>query len=355
MPKSPIVSSNERLDKEDFDSFVTYAKESSNLSRKVIVSDKHCQIIKGFHIEIPSQSSFPGRVVVHAGSAMDFAGNILYNEDQADVSRTITLEGISSDFYLEIEFVESESDTDARAFWDPSVDQGTDPSGDPKPTGQEFSTTIAVKKSSDWRIVQPISTSNFERDTNPASLKVPLAKITTDPANVILTTAPNPAATVLLKSVMSGETQILVQDSTLLPVSGGSLKVGLGTGLEETVSVTSNNRSTGLMTISALANPHLPGAIISETGTGIASYLADSEYSRFEKDPYEATQIDFRDKLFKGDAMHGLAMIQSLTSVTGRSDSHIESLKEYINYLAAIVQEMKFGSMNPFISNTDAS
>jgi hypothetical protein len=158
MSKKPRFHANERVDKVDLDQIALFAEGAVKEEKKHAFLDNRSLIVSGFRVEIPDQVQFPGRITIYGGKAYDYDGNLLFNEDQLNNSRTITLEGISTTFWVEIELVETDSDLDSRAHWDPTVDQGTDTSGDDLPDGQEGNATVSTRITHDWRIVQPIRT-----------------------------------------------------------------------------------------------------------------------------------------------------------------------------------------------------
>lgn len=356
--KTTLVSPNERLDKEDLDNITAFSKESFNLQNKIISLDSYSRILKNFRIELPDQTLYPGRVTIHAGAGLDINGQLLYNETQLDVSRTITLEGASTTFYLEIMVVEADAVLDARGFWDPTVDQGNDPSGDPKPDGQEFSQSVATRRVMDWKVVRPVRTDMFSRDNDPTSAYIPLVKLVTDGSNQILV-AVNPAlviehaATTLLADALVGLAQIKVQDSTNLPDAGGTLIVGEGMGTVETVTVTLNNRITNIITHTALVGDHYAGEII-RAAAGSSDFITESKYPIYAK-INESNPIDYRDRFFQGDEVHGDLLGKGHASVTDRSDVNLESMKDYVDYLASQIEEIKWGHTNPWTVGTSTS
>ena len=106
MSKALSVHPAERVDLEDFEHATkTFPAGEISLANQQLLLDRQCRIVKGFRVEIPDQTVYPGRVIVHAWYGLDTSGRRLFNEDQLSVSRTTTLLGAAT-HYLEVEFVE---------------------------------------------------------------------------------------------------------------------------------------------------------------------------------------------------------------------------------------------------------
>ena len=353
MPKTPLLHANERVDRTDLEYVASFGREANKSNIKKMILDQQSRIVEGFRIKLPNQTSYPGRIVVHGGSGFNRDGQLVFTEDQLDITRDIVLEGASTWFYLEVEFIESESDLDARAFWDPTVAQLPQPSGDPSPAGQEFFANVATRKTPDWRIVQPVSTTGFDRDTNPSSLKIPLVRLGTDVANQItplintaLTTSTS--KTVLLDPIIVGATLLRVQDPSLLR-GGYQLILGYSLVTQETVTIASGgvNWDTGLATISNTLNAHAPGEILVATGANAPQFIDEQFFGRYRR-PYDVTAYDFRDKMFQGDEVHGDILGRGFSSVIARGDLNLRSMKDYVDFLSAQIEELKWGSTNPW-------
>lgn len=357
MPKTVNFQANERVDQTDLDAATSgFARDAMKLNRASMVLDNQSRILRGFRVELPDQNSYPGRITIHGGISFDKEGALLFTEDQDKISRTITLEGANSHFYIEIEFTEADSDVDSRAFWDPTVDQGTDPSGDERPDGQEFSNNIATRKSPDWKIVNPISTTSFQRDSIPTSTRVPVIHLVTDASNKI-TAAVNPGlttekfATTLLEQVST--TQLRVQNPYLLAGVGNSITVSEGAGTSEIVTISKIDYDAGLVTTSSMTNSHSPGDIIRSQTATEPDFIVEADYGRYRR-AMLSNQIDFRDKLFQGDEKHGevLSMGHGAAALLSpdRSDVNLQSLKDQVDFLSAQLSEMKWGAMNPWLA-----
>lgn len=356
MPSAVQVQASERVDAVDLRGMIDYPRELTKLLAEQIVLDRQARVLRGFRVQLTDQNTTPGRIVVHCGTAFDRSGRMLINETQGNATRTITLEGASTWFYVELEFVESDAVVDSRAFWDPTVDQGTDPSGDDKPDGQEVSNNVATRKVSDWKIVQPISTSAFERDLNPSSNRVPLIKLKTDASNKI-TAAVNTglttekAATTLLQQISSNK--IRVQNARYMPQVGNSIKVSEGAGVEETVTVSSVDRASGVLGVSTMLNTHTPGDIVRVATSTEPDFITEaSQQGRYWIDLWGG--IDCRDRIFQGDELHGSYLSRGHSSPTARSSVNLQSLQDYVDFLSAQIQELKWGTLNPYVAPLDA-
>lgn len=360
MPKGIQAHPAERLDLDDFTAATrTFTSDAVAQAVEHVVLDHQSRIRRGFRIELPSQTTYPGRIVVHGGDAYEVDGTKLHNEDQLNVSRTITLEGASTTFYVEIQFTEGDGDVDARGFWDPTVDQGSDVSGDALPDGQEFSDNVATTKVPDWKIVTPISTSAFARDSDPSSTKIPLIRLTTDGSNRINSTGTpgltteKPATTIL--EVVS-TTVLRVQDAQMFPGSSDVI-VGDGATGEENAVISTSVPSTNLITLTApLSNSHAPGEILRGRLATSLDLITEVDYGRYRR-PNATNAIDWKDKLFQGDEVHGdiLSEGHDTTPDDQSSDINLQALKDHVDFLSAQFQEMKWGHRNPYVDDDDAS
>lgn len=335
MPKKLNISSNERVDLDDFSrASSSYTQESNNFDRQQLTQARRSLVAAGFRIEVSDQSSAPGEFTIYNGTALDRSGNILNNEQQLTDARTLTLSGANSSFYVEIEFVESESDIDARAFWDPTFSANT-------PPGKEFSLNVATRITPDWQVVSPVSASSFDTDVN--TVKVPIAVLQTNASNEISSFTAVNIATVLEEDITQAEVsggikKLRVLNSTMFPTTG-TATLGLGTGAAEAVSIVANDFANGIITVLVnLVNPHDAGAILVETGTA-AAFVVEST------SPAPTTGADRRRMLFNGDEIRGSALVASKESAADRDDLDIKSLKDYVDFLSAQIRELKFGSL----------
>lgn len=332
MPKKLKVSSNERVDLVDFNRAASdYTADSDNFHRKNLWLSKYSNVLKGFRIEVSDQSSNPGEFTIYNGVAVDRDGAVLNNEDQVADSRTITLTGTNSQFYIEVEFTESESDVDVRAFWDPTYTGNT-------PSGREFAQNVSTRISPDWRVSTPISTTEFDVDSDVNSAKIPVAVLYTNGSNEIVGFTAVNAATVLERDAAAPDTTLRVVDSTIFPDSG-NINVG-----STSAAFTANDRVNGILTLSiALGAAEKAGAVVVETGP-TAAFLPESSEAA-PAAPGAATSGDQRRGLFKGHEIRGSALSADPEDSASRSDKQISSLKDYVDFLAAQIRELKFGSL----------
>jgi len=333
MPKKLNISSNERVDLEDFNrASVDYTQESDNFERQKLVQARRSLVASGFRIEVSDQTTAPGEFTIYNGLSLDRSGNLLNNEQQVSDARTMTLSGASTTFYIEIEFVEGESDVDTRAFWDPTFSGNT-------PPGKEFSLNVATRVTPDWQVVSVTNTTGMTVDTADVnSARVPISVLQTNGANEIVHSAVN-ASTVLEEDVLAAVDEIRVLDSTLFPTNGDAT-LDLGGDNPETVSIIGNDLVNGIITLGGPTGfAHNAGAIFIETVVP-ASFIPEGKFPA-----PSGVAGDRRRRLYAGDANRGGALAQDSQDFDARSDLAVKSLKDHVDFLAAQIQEMKFGSL----------
>lgn len=348
MPKKIMAHANERIDLGDFLRAANdYTKESVAFNVERSVLDRRSRVLDGFRVEIADQTSNPGQITIYNGNAFDRDGVHLNNEEQANAAKTITLSGASQTFYIEIEFTETESDSDSRAFWDPTFDQTA-----PTPDGKEFSINATTRKTPDWQIVTPVSTAGFDAATNPDSTKVPLMVLVTDGSNIIDTTAPGSgftqvfASTVLESDVSSGVAEIRVLDARLFPDTGTfNLDVG-GASAEGPFTITSVDRVNGIIQFAGgpTASAHLAGAIV-RMASGVAQFVPERVAAT--ESLTSPTQPDVSRRLYQADEVRGSGLAASKETYGDRDDTQIRSLKDHVDFLSAQIRELKFGALRP--------
>ena len=350
MPKRLKVHANERIDIPDFvRASVDYSADKSAFDAQKRLLGKRSKYLEGFYVKLSDQTTSPGEVTVYNGNALNRDGDHLNNEDQINDSRTITLVGSSSFFYLEIEFTEADSDQDARAFWDPTYSNTS-----PDPDGREFNITVATRQTPDWQLVTPVSTTGFTLTTDPTAIRIPVMVLHTNSSNEILATdASNagmfthglqkPSAT-LAEDISSGATSIQVFNSRLFGDSGELRIDG-----SETVLYTANNRDTNVFTCAPTISGYSAGVRIVDNG--VTAYFVPSKFSRQGADPDPSVSEDFREKLWEGDEDRGFALLkdhEALEAGAGGTDPrgvvNVQTLNDKIDYLSAIIREMKYGS-----------
>lgn len=347
MPKKLNVHPNQRVDIPDYVRGASgYTQDSLDFLKRQLFQSQRALVASGFRVEISDQTASPGEITVYNGHALNRDGQHLNNEDQINTALTTTLSGPSTDFYLEVEFVESESDTDARAFWDPTYVNGGS-----IPPGREFTVSVSTRLSSSWSIVTPVSTTGFESTTDPNSNKIPLAVISTDPAGEI-TGAVNTglvevaASSNIEEDVAALSTKIRLLDTTLFADSG-TITVGVGTAaVEAGITIVSNDRANGILNISPLVSPHTTGDIVRMEGTGrLVQERTDGVVT--------TGHPDRRRKLFAGDEYRGSAVLASKETLGERADTDMFSLKDYVDSVACTLHEFKYGSTVPGVVDSD--
>lgn len=325
---------NERVDIPDMDggtNLLSVGLMQQWVDRMVL--DHFPRVAAGFRVQIANQGTAPGQLSVFNGVAFDREGQILQNEDEENTSRSVTLLA-NGTYYIEATFVATPSDTDARAFWDPTVDNGTDPSGDPRLPGQETSQNVSTRLSPDWTIVTPVSTTNFEILTNPNSLKIPVAIITVA-GGVITGASTSPPVSILESDISAGATSIKCLDTVIFP-DGFTANLGA-----EAITVTANDRTNGVLTLAAgLVGGHSAGERLTQTGVSLNQFLIDRAAPAL---PVAGT-ADARPHLWQGDPNRGRALMQDPFTASGRGNPLVRALKDKIDELAAQVRELKFGA-----------
>lgn len=349
MPKSLKFHSNERIDLPDFE--LASSGYAQSLHNHLIYNSKisqYSQILRGFRVEIEDQAVNPGQITLNSGIAFDRMGRVLDIEDQPDASLTITLNGASQTFYLEVEFTESQSDQDSRGFWDPTIDNTS-----PVPDGGEVNVTVATRNTPSWKIVTPVSTSGFTYNSLPNSNRVPIAVLSTDASNEIdssvnLFSSLEYAATTLVRDIAATDTTLYVADSQLLPV-GSLITIDFGgTAPEVTRTILSNDIDNGIITFSpSVAVLHLAGAIVRRTDAGSNKFLPqqdDPNAAAYSAGTAATRPNDYRKKFYTANEITGSGLLASSSTFGERDDLAVSTEKDHVDYLSAILREMKFGS-----------
>lgn len=351
MPKKLKLHDNQRVDLEDFDyAASTYTQEHVKSLMRNLVGSGCPAALRGFAVEIHDQSINPGGFSVHNGYGYDRQGNVL-NDDESVVSTNDgVLVAANTTYYIEIEYVETDTDPDYRAFWDPEVQNPA-----PIPSGQEVTTTAATRVSAKWRIVEP-STGGFDIVSNPSSTKVPVAILRTDNGRRI-TSAVNhftsllPPHSTLSADAQSGANQINVFDSVYM-LSGDTLTIAdpVNPASTTTVSVTGNDVENGRISISLLSGNFPAGSrvwVSSSVSGAIPQFLPKNPNPNDPAidhiDPAQRIN-DQLPRLFQGDEARGTGLLWSAQTLGERDDLKISNLADHVDYLAAIIREMKFGN-----------
>lgn len=351
MPKKLKLHDNQRVDLEDFDyAASTYTQEHVKSLMRNLVGRGCPAALRGFAVEIHDQSINPGGFSVHNGYGYDRQGNVLVDDESVVSTNDGVLSAANTTYYIEIEYVETDTDPDYRAFWDPAVQNPA-----PIPSGQEVTTTVATRVSTKWRIVEP-STSGFDIVSNPSSTKVPVAILRTD-SDRRITSAVNhftsllPPHSTLSADAKSGANQISVFDSTYM-LSGDTLTIAdpINPANTTTVSVTGNDVENGRISISLL-NGNFPAGsrvwVSSSVSGAIPQFLPKNPNPNDPAidhiDPAQRIN-DQLPRLFQGDEARGTGLLWSAQTLGERDDLKVSNLADYVDYLAALIREMKFGN-----------
>lgn len=353
MPESLKVHSGERVDLVDYVEGATiYTQEAQKFEIEREWLDRRSRILDGFRVQIEDQTVNPGMITVYNGNAADRNGQLTNNEQVANDSRSITLLGSNLNFYVEIEFIQNESKTDARFFWDPTITNSA-----PIPDGGEFSLNVATRLAPDWRIVSPVSTTSFEQTSNPNSIRIPVGVFRTDGSNRVAAGASNPglslvtAASVLEVDSAIGQSQIRVVDCRIFPATlPFNVTVDLGGTAPEARTVSSIDRANGLLTLSvALASTHRAGAIVRVTSGSAMLVKERTDPSDPALDSLLSTpgHPDPAQRFWQANETRGSALTTSKETFGSRDDLGIRSLKDQIDALSAQLRELKFGHPRP--------
>jgi len=339
MPKDVILRPNMRIDIPDFeDKTSVFSRESDKLELERFILDNQSVATEGFRVEIANQGTDPGLFTIVNGTAFNRAGQLVNNEIDTIATRSATL-SVNATYFVEIEFIETESDTDARAHWDPTYNNGTDPSGDVRPDGREFSRAVATRRTPDWQIVTPISTSGFARTTNPNSTRVPIAVLTLS-GGVITGGTTTPLRSVITTSIPISSSVVRLFNTKEMPDSF-TIRLNPGGATQEDVGVITNDRDNHILTLgSNTLFAHSAGERVVVAGVTPAEYLIE----RTTPDLPIAGTADARPRFFQGDAARGSYIaIDPAGSGSDRSDNQIITLKRYVDFLAGQLRELKFG------------
>ena len=341
MPKSANVVPNLRIDIPDYKAQTAdYSQAGLDLHLDSFILDNFAAIADGFRVEIADQGTSPKELTVVNGVAFDRSGRIVNNETDTNAARSLTLPADGT-YYIEIEYVTSESDSDARALWDPSFDNGTEPSGDPIPDGREFNTNISTRLTPDWNFVSPVSTTAFEYTTVPNSTRIPVAVITVS-GGVISGGTTSPLQTVVGSDVAGGAGTVTLLDTRAMP-DGFTLNLDPGGGNDEDVTVSQNDRDNGILTlVGTTANAHVAGTRAVVAGGTPAEYLVERTGPTI---PSSGTE-DARPRFYQGDEARGEVLsVDPQGTGLDRGDVSLTTLKRYVDFMAGQIRELKFGSM----------
>lgn len=336
MPKRLFVHPNERIDIPDFvNASSEFTSQKSAFSLDKTFRDNVSRVLRGFEV------SFNGnQITVFNGAAVDRSGEILNSEDQPNASRTITIPNTPfQSYFVELFFTESASDSDGRAFWDPTYSNPN-----PIPAGREFRLNVSTRYTPDWDV--DFNTTGFAVDTNPSSNRVPLLRLFTgsggdiDPLASGCAFSTGVLSTVTTSDLVLGVTVLPVVDATAFLIGDAVTLDVFGTAPEGAV-ITNIDYTNALLTLSApTAAPHSAGSIVRR--------VSGSSFLLQETNP-DATpsQADARNRLFQGSEIRGSALVvdRNASVATDRSDLSVFTVKDEVDFLAAQLRELKFGSL----------
>lgn len=346
MPDKLKAHSNERIDLVDFILAANdYTSSTNAFDKERTWLDGKSRILEGFYVEISDQTVAPGQITVYNGTGLDRDGRLINDESLANSATTLTLAGASQSFYVEIELSESASSVDSRAFWDPTVTNTS-----PIPNGSEVTINVPTRITPNWQVVYPISTSGFAATTNPNSPRIPIALLNTNGSNQI-TSAVNTygslvnASTKALADTVAAAGSVTVIDSKLFAV-GSSFTFDLGGANPEALTVTGNDLDNNIISFTpGLAFSHLAGAILRQTGV-TARFLPqtlDPNDPMFLAVLPTGRPNDQERRMFQGDETRGSAFLASKSTYGARNDLDVRTLKDEVDFLSAVVRDMKFG------------
>ena len=352
MPKALKAHPGERLDLPDY---VLGANEYTQEVQKFLLerefADRRSRVLDGFRIRVEDQTLNPGLITVFNGNGLDRDGQLINNEDLPNDSRSVTLLGATLNFYVEVEFTNVTSDTDARFFWDPTI-----PNVAPEPDGSEFALNVATRITPDWRIVTPVSTTGFQQTTNPNSIRIPIGVFRTDGGNQITTGPTNPGltlvtpASVLESDTALGTVALRVVDARIFPATTPfNVTVDFGGAFPEPRIVTAVDRDNGILTVSvATAFAHQAGSIIRVVGTSdLVAQRVDPSDPLLSSSLPTPGHPDPAQRLWQADELRGSGLMQSKETFGARDDLNLRSLKDQIDFLSAQLRELKFGHPRP--------
>lgn len=150
MAKKVYIHPAERLDLNDAGYIL--GDTVHNLRGESIRAMVGAGVLDGFRIRVPEQvGSDIGAIEIYNGVATDWGGDFI-NAETGTTSERLVLAQSSTEFWVEIELLWVDSDTDLRAFWDANIDQTS-----PQPDGAEVDVSrVFTRKTLSWRVKQPI-------------------------------------------------------------------------------------------------------------------------------------------------------------------------------------------------------
>ena len=228
MPKELNLVPNQRLDIEDARyGMVTHTADANKAQNHRLWGGDYPggYILSGFHLEIVNSAD--REIVVHNGVALDREGRIITFEEgdnfanNADLRKAVTLPagaGAHNEFIM-VEFSLADADTDSRAIWDPTFDNGTiedtATNTHPAPRGKEFAINIPTRRASSWRVIRGTGpfTDTTDAGTSTRTLRIPIAIIPITAGGAIDAVSTEPPTATVIRQPLEGDTLLLCDDT----------------------------------------------------------------------------------------------------------------------------------------------
>lgn len=329
-----------------------YASSAEAHVRDRALLDEIGRIADGFRVEIPDQTTNPGLFVVHNGFAIDRAGRPFERDDDADSQQSKTLSLVSTTHFVEVEQRWVLGQVDSRAFRNPEWDNGTAPSGDPRPAGREYTRQVATRWVCDWKILA--NTTGFTAVATPSSRRIPIGVLTTDGTGKI-TGATTAAWKSTIREAVAPLGKTLKCWSTRIAPGTFSVEIVDPTtgGVVHTDTVTANDRANGFLTISAgPASAVRAGCVVRNSTASPPVFLAERTAAlplQTAAAPWPTTgSQDARARLFNAGAGRGHSVLQDPYSTTlARSTVQLSSDTRWRAAVEAKFLELTRGGMLP--------
>ena len=241
-------------------------------------------------------------------------------------------------FYLELDTEVVSNTVDARAFLDPTFDNGT-----AFPV-KEFLANVPTREQVRWTLVTPVSTSGFQVSSSPTSKRVPLAIITTNALGQITTTVNQGLvletySTTLATDLPNGATTLRVTDVGAINNGSQVTVYGAATSVHTVTAVNSFENSVTITPSLAVARS--TGAEV-EVTSGTTRYIKLRKVANFELTT-PSTHPDKQRRVFGGDESRGLSLTKDTWVATDRSDFPVNNLSDYVDQTAFNLKEAKVG------------
>ena len=341
-------------------------------------------ILDGFYVEVPDQSgSNKGVIRVVNGFALDRICERVYKAsgeeppinlfEDVNVSKEIVLVGAGATHYIEVEFLLQDGAKDARAFWDASFENGTDPSGDPRPDGREISMNVETRGFPEWRVVHNTTRFKWNDDieTGSKTVRIPIAIIPLNVGSEVDTTAvirETARSTVIASpSGAAPSTFVRVANARLFQITD-ELDFVSKTGL----TLISNAGITGIDYANNVieVSDDIIAAGVDATDSVQASIIATSKYFLADLRGQNSTSGDQRNKFFAKDGtieVTGVNPEAIIADPTGevpvtqtfdnsdtilpntqiegpfRTDTKIDTFLDWVRAVEFVIREMKHG------------